>query len=176
MHKHISNTPLHTKEIARLGLIVAVLEVSKLALVSLPNIELVSFWVILFTLCFGLRSLYAIYGFVFLEGILYGLHFWWFAYLYIWAILALVTHFFRKQESALFWSILSALFGLFFGLLCAGPYFVTGALSGGLYNGLLAGFSWWIAGIPYDLLHCIGNFATMLLLYKPIRTVMKRLY
>ena len=166
---------LHTKDIARLGLMIAVLEVSKLALANLPNIEIVSFWVILFTLIFGLRTLYAIYGFVLIEGILYGVHFWWFAYLYVWTLLAFIVWFCRKQTSVLFWSILAALFGLFFGALCAIPYFITGALSGGLYNGFLAGFSWWIAGIPYDFLHCIGNFFTMLILYKPLRNTMQRL-
>ncbi len=169
------NRTLKTQELTRLGMMIAVLEVSKLALNHLPNIELVSFWVILFTLTFGLRSIYAIYGFVFIEGILYGIHFWWMAYLYIWAILALIAWCFRQQQSVLFWSILSAIFGLCFGALCAIPYFITGALSGGLYNGLIAGFSWWIAGIPYDFLHCIGNFFAMLLLYKSVRNVMKRL-
>ena len=93
---------LHTKDIARLGLMIAVLEVSKLVLANLPNIEIVSFWVILFTLTFGLRTIYAIYGFVLIEGVLYGVHFWWIAYLYVWTILALVTWAFRKQQSVLF--------------------------------------------------------------------------
>jgi len=166
---------LSVRDLTRLGLMIAVLEVSKLALNHLPNIELVSFWIILFTLTFGLRTIYAIYGFVLIEGMLYGIHFWWAAYLYVWTILALLTRLFHKQQSVLFWSIFSALFGLCFGALCAIPYFVTGALSGGLYNGLLDGFYWWIAGIPYDFLHAIGNFCTMLALYKPIRNIMHRL-
>ena len=165
---------LHTKDIARLGLMIAVLEVSKLALANLPNIEIVSFWVILFTLTFGLRTIYAIYGFVLIEGVLYGVHFWWAAYLYVWTILALVTWAFRKQQSVLFWCILSALFGLFFGALCAIPYFITGTLSGGLYNGLLAGFSWWIAGIPFDLIHGIANFVLMFVLYHPVNNVLTK--
>lgn len=166
---------LNVRETARLGLMIAVLEVSKLALNHLPNIELISFWVILFTCTFGLRTLYAIYGFVLIEGMLYGIHFWWVAYLYVWPLLALIVWMFRKQQSILFWSILSALFGLFFGALCAIPYFVTGLFSGGLYNGLLAGFSWWVAGIPFDILHCIGNFCTMLVLYKPVHNILQRL-
>ena len=166
---------LQIKDLARLGLMVALLEVSKLALASVPNIELVSFWIILFTLHLGWRSLYAVYVFVLLEGILYGVHFWWAAYLYVWAILAILTQLFRNQTAPLFWSILSALFGLGFGALCAIPYGITGALSGGLWNGILAAFSWWVAGIPYDLLHCVGNFAIMLVLYKPIRSAMQRI-
>ncbi len=166
---------LHAKDLSRLGLMVAILEVSKLALASLPNIELVSFWLILFTLRMGYRTLYAVYGFVLLEGVLYGVHFWWIAYLYVWTLLVLLTQWFRSQQSVFFWSILSALFGLCFGALCALPYCVTGILNGGLLNGLLAGFSWWIAGIPYDLLHCAGNFIVMLVLYRPMRKVMEKM-
>lgn len=165
----------NVRQLARLGLMVAVLEVSKLALAAIPNIELVSFWVILFTLWIGWRSLYAIYGFVLLEGILYGVHFWWIAYLYVWTILAALTQLLRKQTAPLFWAILSGLFGLFFGALCAIPYAAAGILNGGLWNGFLAGFSWWIAGIPYDLLHCVGNFIIMLILYKPVIAVMKKM-
>ncbi len=172
----MQNNTLNIKELTRLGLIVAVLEVSKLALASLPNIELISFWVILFTLCMGWRTLYAIYVFVLLEGILFGVHFWWIAYLYVWAILVLVTQLFRNQTSSLFWAMLSGIFGLAFGALCAIPYAVTGTLNGGLWNGIIAGFSWWVAGIPYDLLHCVGNFVLMLILYKPMHTAMKRIF
>lgn len=96
-HKTMQN---NVRQLARLGLMVAVLEVSKLALAAIPNIELVSFWVILFTLWIGWRSLYAIYGFVLLEGILYGVHFWWIAYLYVWTILAALSQLLRKQTGA----------------------------------------------------------------------------
>lgn len=166
---------LSVKELAQLGLMIAILEVSKLALASLPNIELVSFWIILFTLWIGYRTLYAVYGFVLLEGLLYGIHFWWIAYLYIWTLLVLLVQLFRAQHSLWFWSTLSGFFGLFFGALCTLPYLITGILSGGWWNGLLAGFTWWIAGIPYDILHCMGNFIIMAILYKPIQTVMERI-
>lgn len=166
---------LNAKDLSRLGLMVAILEVSKLALASLPNIELVSFWLILFTLRMGYRTLYAVYGFVLLESILYGVHLWWIAYLYVWTLLVLLTQCFSSQQSVFFWSIFSALFGLCFGALCALPYFIIGILNGGLLNGFLAGFSWWIAGIPYDLLHCAGNFMVMLVLYQPVRKVMEKI-
>lgn len=166
---------LNVKELARLGLMIAVLEVSKLTLASLPNIELVSFWIILFTLWIGYRTLYAVYGFVLLEGLLYGVHFWWIAYLYVWALLVFMVQLFRTQHSPWFWSIFSGFFGLLFGALCALPYLAAGILSGGLWNGLLAGFAWWIAGIPYDILHCIGNFVVMSILYKPIHSVLTKM-
>lgn len=158
-----------------MGMMVAVMEVSKLALSFLPNIELVSFWIILFTLFFRWRVLFAIPAFVLVEGLLYGINLWWISYLYAWPLLALAAWLFRRQESVLFWSILSGSFGLLFGMLFAIPYVVIGAAGNGLRSGLYAGFTWWVAGIPYDIAHGIGNFVLMLVLYKPVREAMKRL-
>ena len=158
---------LNAKDLARLGLMVAILEVSKLALASLPNIELVSFWLILFTLRMGYRTLYAVYGFVLLEGILYGVHIWWIAYLYVWTLLVLLTQCFRSQQSVFFWSIFSALFGLCFGALCAPVYAAAG--------GWLYALTWWGSGIPMDLLHCGGNFVLALVLFRPLRSLLDKL-
>jgi energy-coupling factor transport system substrate-specific component len=36
--------------------------------------------------------------------------------------------------------------------------------------------SWWTAGIPYDLLHCAGNFVMALLLFVPLRKLLDKLY
>lgn len=162
-------------DLTLMGMMVAVMEVSKLALSFLPNIELVSFWIILFTLFFRWRVLFAIPAFVLVEGLLYGINLWWISYLYAWPLLALAAWLFRRQESVLFWSILSGSFGLLFGMLFAIPYVVIGAAGNGLRSGLYAGFTWWVAGIPYDIAHGIGNFVMMLVLYKPVREAMKRL-
>ena len=162
-------------DLTLMGMMVAVMEVSKLALSFLPNIELVSFWIILFTLFFRWRVLFAIPAFVLVEGLLYGINLWWISYLYAWPLLALAAWLFRRQESVLFWSILSGSFGLLFGMLFAIPYAVIGAAGNGLRSGLYAGFTWWVAGIPYDIAHGIGNFVLMLVLYKPVREAMKRL-
>lgn len=166
---------LRILDITLMGMMVAVMEVSKLALSFLPNIELVSFWVILFTLFFRWRILLAIPAFVLIEGLLYGINLWWISYLYAWPLLALAAWLFRRQKSVLFWSILSGTFGLLFGMLFAIPYVVIGAAGNGLWSGLYAGFTWWVAGIPYDITHGIGNFVLMLVLYSPVRAAMKRL-
>lgn len=166
---------LNIRDIALAGMMVAALEVSKVALSFLPNIELVSFWVILFTLFFEWRMVLVIPAFVWIEGCIYGMGLSWIMYLYAWPLLALLTFLFRKQGSVWFWSILSSMFGLLFGLLCAIPYVVIGMADGGLRGGLYAGFAWWVAGIPWDITHAVGNFVFMLVLYKPVRTAMERL-
>ena len=154
---------------------VAVIEVCKAALSFLPNIELTTFWLILFTLFFGRKIVLVVPVFILIEGSIYGFNTWWIMYLYTWPLLVLLTWVFRKQKSVWFWSFLSGMFGLFFGLLCSIPYVVIGAVDGGIRSGLYAGFTWWVAGIPWDIVHCIGNFVLMLVLYHPVRTLMERI-
>ena len=134
-----------------------------------------TFWLILFTLFFGRKIVLVVPVFILIEGSIYGFNTWWIMYLYTWPLLVLITWIFRKQKSVWFWSILSGMFGLFFGLLCSIPYVVIGAVDGGIRSGLYAGFTWWVAGIPWDIVHCIGNFVLMLVLYHPVRTLMERI-
>lgn len=156
-----------SQELAVMGLFAAVLFAGQVALASVPNVEIVSLLVILYTLALGRRVLFVIYTFVLLEGIFYGFGIWWVSYLYVWPLLSLVTLAFRRVDSLLFFSILSGFFGLFFGALCAIPYLFAG--------GAAAAFAYWISGLPFDLIHCGGNFAVCLVLYKPLRRVIGRL-
>lgn len=162
------------ENIALVGLMVAVIEVSKIAFTFLPNIELTSFWLILFTLHFGKLAVLAVPVFILLEGTVYGFGLWWVMYLYAWPLLVLLTWIFRRQESPCFWGVLSAAFGLSFGALCAVPYFFVGAFGGGgVHAGVQMAAAWWVAGIPWDLLHCGGNFVIMIILYKPVGHILK---
>ena len=166
---------LSAKDIALAGLMVAVIEVCKMALAFLPNIETTTFWLILFTLFFGWKIVFVVPVFILIEMSMYGMQLWVIMYMYIWPLLVLVTWFFRRKDSVWFWSIFSSLFGLMFGMLCAIPYVVIGTAGGTILNGLYAGFTWWVAGIPWDIVHGVGNFVIMLVLYKPIRSAMKKI-
>lgn len=152
-------------DIALVGLMVAVIEVCKIAMMGIPNIELTSFWLILFTRYFGKKTAFAVPVFILLEGALFGFGIWWVMYLYAWPLLSLIAYIFRKNDSVYFWAIVSGAFGLSFGAMCALPYFFTGT---DITSGLTIAFNWWIAGIPWDFLHCIGNVVLMLALYKPM--------
>ena len=163
------------RDITLIGMMVAVIEVCKAALSFLPNIELTTFWLILFTLYFGRKILLVIPVFILIEGCIYGFGLWWVMYLYMWPLLVLLVWIFKKHGSVWFFSTLSGLFGLFFGFFCAIPYVVIGTWDGGIQNGLYAGFTWWVAGIPWDIVHGVGNFVLMLVLYHPMRQVMERM-
>ena len=80
----------------------------------------------------------------------------------------------RKMNSALMWSILAGLYGLLYGLFCSIPYIFIGTIDANLATGLRTAFSWWIAGIPWDIVHGISNFVIMLVLYHPITSVMNK--
>ena len=176
------------RDVATVGLMVAVIEAFKMFMQSMPNIEMTSFFVILFTLLYPRLTLYAIpmftliegtlYGipvFTLMEGMIYGFGLWWVMYLYAWPLLTLVTRAFSRTDSAFFWAVVSGIFGLLFGALCAVPYFFIGFVSGGISQGLTQMFAWWVAGIPFDLIHGVSNFAIMLALYKPISALLRQM-
>lgn len=156
-----------TRDITLTGMMVASIEVAKLALSFLPNVELVSFLLMVYTLFFGSRIFFVIAAFVLIEGCMYGFGTWWIMYLYIWPLLAGLTLLFRRKESVWFWSIFSGVFGLFYGALCSLTYLVIG--------GPHMAFTWWVAGIPYDLIHCVSNFVLCFILFRPLYTILNRL-
>ena len=165
---------LAIKDITLIGMMVAVIEVCKVARAWAPNIELTTFLLIMFTLFFGRKILFVVPVFILIEGTMYGIHLWWIMYLYAWPLLVLLTWIFRRQQSVWFWSVLSAAFGLAFGFLCSFPYVAIGTVDGGIRNGLYAGFTWWVAGIPFDIIHGVANFIIMLVLYHPVRLILKQ--
>lgn len=159
---------LNARRLALLGILTAVLLGGQVALAALPNVEIVSLLVILYSILLGRQVFLIIYAFVLLEGCLYGFGLWWVSYLYVWALLAIIALALRRTEaSALFWAILSGFFGLAFGALCALPYLVTG--------GIAAAISYWLAGLGFDLIHCVGNFLVCLLLFRPLYRLLSRL-
>ena len=106
------------------------------------------------------------FAFVGIECLIWGLGLWVIMYLYIWPLLSIVVQIFRKQKSVWFWSILAGIYGLLFGALCSIPYFFIG--------GIRTAVTWWIAGIPYDILHGISNFIICFILYYPLTKVLKK--
>lgn len=162
------------RDITMIGVMVAVIEVCKVTMAALPNIELTTFWIIMFTLFLGRKSIFAIPVFILIEGTIWGFGLWWIMYLYIWPLLALLTWIFRKKDNVWFWSIISAVFGLAFGALSAIPYFFIGFSNGGFRGAFATVFSYWIAGIPFDITHGVANFILMLVLYRPVKNIMMK--
>lgn len=158
---------LRVRDIVLFGLLGGLMFAAKMVMAALPNIEPVSLLIMVYAVTLGRRALYPIYIYVALEYAVWGINLWCINYMYIWLILYLAARLLRNMDSALGWAVLSGLFGMCFGLLCAPVYLVSG--------GWAFALSWWISGIPMDLLHCGGNFAMALVLFKPLRKVLTRL-
>lgn len=159
---------LSVKDIVMIGMMTACLITIQVSLSFLPNIELVTLLIIIFTLVFGWRTIFVVFAFTFVEGLIYGFGFWWFSYLYIWPLLFAFTMLFRKFRSIFFWAVASCLFGLAFGALTAFPTMVI--------SGLRASIAYWIQGIPFDLVHGISNLFLTLILFYPLYFVMSKIH
>ena len=155
-------------ELVLFGVLGALTFALQVVMSPLPNIEPVSLLVMLFAATFGWKGLYPVYVYVVMEILYYGFSTWNLYYLYIWAVLAVAAVFLRKMESRLAWALLSAAYGLLFGALCA----IVDVFIGGWGYAV----SKWVSGIPFDVLHCGGNFVIALVMWKPLRGVLEKLY
>lgn len=156
------------RELALFSVLGALTFAAKYVMSFLPNIEPVSLMVMLFAVTFGRKCLYPVYLYVAMEILFYGLGLWNVNYLYIWVVLAVAAYFLRNMQSRLGWALLSGVYGLLFGALCG----IADLFIGGIPYAV----SKWISGIPFDIMHCAGNFVIALLLFKPLRELMEKLY
>jgi energy-coupling factor transport system substrate-specific component len=159
---------LTVREITLFGMLAALTFGAKVAMSALPNIEPVSLMVMLFGAVFGWKALLPVFVYVAAEILFYGLGTWNVNYLYVWAILAAAACLLRSMKHPLAWAMLSGIFGLMFGALCA-PVDV-------FIGGWGYAVSKWVSGIPFDIAHCAGNFVIALLLFVPLRKLLDRLY
>lgn len=152
---------MNTKRIVRIALLSAILYVCKVALEWLPNVELVTFLIILFSLTVGTDTFYVTLIFNTLELIQWGFGTWWISYMYVWPLLVVITLLFRKilKEEFLIWAVVSGGFGLIFGSLFSVLY---------LFIDVKLAWSYFIAGLPWDAWHAISNFIIMLVAGKPL--------
>ena len=155
------------RDLSILAVFAAMMIALQVGLSFLPNVELVTLLIILATCYMGAKSLLSVAVFVLVEGLIYGFHIWWINYLYIWPLLVILVLLFRKFGNTILWAILAGIYGLLFGTFCSIPYFLTG--------GIDAGFGYIVAGIPFDLVHCVSNFVLTLLLFKPLSLCMEKI-
>ena len=163
-----SDAALSVREMVLFAILGALTFAAKYVMSFLPNIEPVSLMVMLFAVVFGWKWVYPVYLYVVLEILFYGISLWNINYLYIWAVLAVASIFLRKMQQPLLWAMLSGVFGLMFGALC------------GIVDIFIGGFGYavskWVSGIPFDIMHCAGNFVIALLLFGPLRKLLESQY
>ncbi|MDF2610629.1 MAG: hypothetical protein K0R92_2103 [Lachnospiraceae bacterium] len=159
---------MRIRDIVIIGMLASILIAVQVGLGFLPNIELVSILIIVYSLVLHKKAVYIISVFIIIEGIIYGFGLWWINYLYIWFILYFITTLLTKTKSALTWALISGSYGLSFGALCSIPYLFIGSVEGSILGGLQMAFSYWLSGIPFDIAHGIANFIIAFVLFKPL--------
>jgi len=163
-----SEKALTVREMVLFGILGALTFGAKYVMSFLPNIEPVSLCVMLFAVVFGRKWIYPVYLYVAMEILFYGLGIWNLNYLYTWAVLAIAARLLRNMESPFGWAMLSGVFGLAFGVLCG----IVDVFIGGVPYAITK----WISGIPFDISHCLGNFVIALVMFRPLRQMMEKLY
>ena len=157
---------LSLRELIFLSMAGGMIFAAKMALVAFPNVHLNAVIMILLTIFFRWKAFLAVMVYIMLEGMTFGFGLWWFCYWYLWPLLIALAMLFRNNRSVLLWAALAGIHGLCFGALCSVPYVFLG--------GWRTAFAMWISGIPYDIVHCTGNFVFTLVLYKPLYALMER--
>ena len=170
--KKINRKHLSIKEICLFAILGALMFVSKIVMEALPNIHLLGMLTITYTIVFRKKALIPIYVYVLLNGLYAGFNAWWVPYLYIWTVLWGVTMLLPRKMpkviACVVYPLLCALHGLFFGALYA-------PLQALMFNFTFEQTLAWIAaGLTFDIIHMIGNFAVGLLIL-PLSEVLKRL-
>lgn len=156
------------REIAIFGISAGLMFALQVAMGPLPNIEPVSLMILVMSLVFGLKALWSVLVFVLLEGLMYGFGLWWFFYLYAWPLLVVITALLKNKirESSLGCALLSGAYGLFFGFLYALIFLFSGGFS--------AFWTCWVAGIMFDIVHCVANFALAFVLADPLVRLLEK--
>ena len=147
---------LSVRETVTYAVLATILFTSKLVMEALPNIHLCGVLIAVYTIALRGRALIPMYLFVLLIGLYGGFSPWWLPYLYIWlpivGVFLLIPQKWPKKVKFVIYPIALALHGLLYGTLYAPAQALMFDFS---FEQTLA---WIASGIPFDLLHCAGNF------------------
>lgn len=139
----------------------------------IPNIHLLALFIASFTLVYRVRALIPLYVYILLDGVFAGFALWWLPYLYIWlplwvAFMLLGRVSLPRRVQIPLYMVICGLHGLSFGTL----YAPMQALMYGLnFKGMIA---WIVAGLPFDVAHCIGDIASATLIL-PLTALLEKL-
>ena len=160
---------INVKEIAVFAVMASLMFASKMAMEFLPNIHLVGVFVIALTDVYRKKALYPVYTFVFMVGLFSGFSTWWLPYLYIWLVLWGITMCMPKNMNAkikgIVYMVICALHGFLYGIMYAPVHMFLYGMS---FDAIVA---WIVAGVPWDLVHGVGNFFCGMLIMPIIKAL-----
>lgn len=166
-----NKTAITLFELALCAIYGALMLVGKFTLEFLPNIHLVGMFIVLFTFVYRVKALLSIGVFVLVSGVIMGFGVWWWPYIYIWAILWALAMIIPKNISRkwamIVFPVVCSLHGFLFGTLYA-PF--QAMAFGFNFKQTIA---WIVAGLPFDAIHGVANFALGLLIWPISQAIIK---
>lgn len=163
---------LSVRETALFAMLGALMFCSKILMEVLPNIHLLGMFTMVYTVVFRKKALIPIYVYVVLNGLYAGFSAWWIPYLYIWTILWGVTMLLPRnmprKAACVVYPVVCALHGFLYGVLYSPAQAILFGLN---FQQMLA---WIAAGLPFDVIHGLGNLAAGLLIL-PLSELLRRL-
>lgn len=172
-----TNNLKHAKlrEMIMLALCAPIIIAGKIILGPIPNVECVTFFIVLFSVVFGWKTLFPVAIFLLEEGLRYGFGpTWYIFYCIIWPLLSVMTVLLKPvfKTNAIAWAIFASV--IFVPIFSGTNILILKLLFSDMFpgGGILA---YLISEIPYDIAHIIGNFAIMLALFTPLYRVLEKL-
>ncbi len=163
---------LSVREMAIFAMLGTLMFCSKIVMEALPNVHLLGMLTITYTVVYRVKALIPIYLYVLLNGLFAGFSVWWIPYLYIWTVLwglAMLLPRRMPRWLALFvYPLLCGIHGLAFGALYAPAQAIMFGFT------LEQTVAWIIAGIPFDIMHAVGNCLAGLFVL-PLAALLRRL-
>ncbi len=158
-----------SKRIVRTALLSALLVLGKLSLSFIPNIEIVTACVIIFSFVFGFEALFATLIFCALDNIIYSFSLdVTLSYFTYWPALSLVSMLIKKTggKNAYVYAILGVLGSLVFGIITSAYYSVLFSVP------FLAHF---LAGIPFYCLQMLSALVFLLAGFTPLVKLLEKI-
>ena len=160
-------------ELTLFGVYGSIMFLTKFVMQWIPNVHLLGLFIAVFTLVYRSKALIPLYVYVMLDGVVSGFSMWWIPYMYIWLPLwgafMLVGRIRLPVKAQIpLYMVLCGLHGLAFGTL----YAPLQALMFGL--NFEATIAWIVAGLPFDLIHCISNTVAATLIL-PLYHLLKKI-
>jgi energy-coupling factor transport system substrate-specific component len=175
--KNSNRKNITAKYIAYTALFAATLTGGKLALYALPNIEIVTILVLVYASVFGVwYILPATMVFCTVEVLIHGVGIWVPAYFIYWNLLGVVASALLKSQKVWKALILAVLCTVLFGVLTTAFEVVLIAVSKHSIKVFFEMFAArYVFGIWYFVFHILSSVATVLILYRPLCSILNKI-
>jgi len=158
-------------KLVTLSFCASIIFVTKLALIYIPNVEMVTFLLMIFAMVFTLKEALLISTtYTIVEILLWRLT----EQAYIWTVIILVTWLFKSlfKDNFVLWAMLAAFYGITFGFFSAIPILIM--------TNFETALAYFIGGLWFDAVHMVGNYLIMLflggLVYKNLQRLLVEYY